>query len=112
MDVILCPAYPTPAPLHDTSRYWGYTSIWNLLDYPGVVFPVTKVDLERDVKDITYIPQNEFDSWCYENYNPQKQKDVPVSLQLVAKRLEDEKLLQALKEIKDKIGLPFVDCLA
>ncbi|RAK99527.1 glutamyl-tRNA amidotransferase subunit A [Aspergillus ibericus CBS 121593] len=112
MDVILCPAYPIPAPLHDTSRYWGYTSIWNLLDYPGVVFPVTKLDPERDDKDITYIPRNEFDSWCYENYNPQRQRDVPVSLQLVAKRLEEEKLLQALKEIKHKIGLPFVDCLA
>ncbi|PWY94257.1 glutamyl-tRNA amidotransferase subunit A [Aspergillus sclerotioniger CBS 115572] len=100
MDVILCPAYPTPAPLHDTSRYWG------------VVFSVTKVDTERDARDVTYIPQNEFDSWCYENYNPQKQKKVPNSLQLVAKRLEDEKLLQALKEIKEKLGLPFVDCLA
>ncbi|PYI04565.1 glutamyl-tRNA amidotransferase subunit A [Aspergillus sclerotiicarbonarius CBS 121057] len=112
MDVILCPAYPTPAPLHDTSRYWGYTSIWNLLDYPGVVFPVTKIDTVRDAKDTTYIPQNEFDSWCYESYDPQKQRDVPISLQLVAKRLEEEKLLQALKEIKQKIGLPFVDCLA
>ncbi|KAJ6156723.1 hypothetical protein N7497_005608 [Penicillium chrysogenum] len=103
---------PTPAPLHDTSRYWGYTSLFNLLDYSALVFPVTKVDPERDAKDTTYTPKNEFDSWAYENYDPVKQKDAPVSLQLVAKRLEEEKLLQAFREIQEKIGLPFVDCLA
>ena len=54
MDVILCPAAPTPAPPHNTSRYWGYASIWNLLDYPAVVFPVTKADPTRDVKEPGY----------------------------------------------------------
>ncbi|KAJ5215695.1 Amidase [Penicillium cinerascens] len=112
MDVIICPAFPTPAPLHGTSRYWGYTSLFNLLDYPALVFPVTKVDPERDAKDITYTPKNEFDSWAHEHYDPVKQVGAPVSLQIVAKRLEEEKLLQAFKEIKEKIGLPFVDCLA
>ncbi|THD00157.1 hypothetical protein EYZ11_000348 [Aspergillus tanneri] len=111
MDVILCPAYPTPAPLLDTSRYWGYTSVWNLLNYPAIVFPVTRVDVEKDAKDLTYTPRNEFDSWCHTHYDPKKQKDAPVSLQLVAKKFEDEKVVQALKEIKEQIGLPFIDCL-
>ncbi|KAJ5951545.1 Amidase [Penicillium vulpinum] len=112
MDVILCPAFPTPAPLHHTSRYWGYTSLFNLLDYSALVFPVTKVDPDRDAKDTTYTPKNEFDRWAYEHYDPVKQKDAPVSLQLVAKKLEEEKLLQAFREIQEKISLPFVDCLA
>lgn len=112
MDVILCPAFPTPAPSHDTSRYWGYCSLFNLLDYSALAFPVTKVDPERDAKDTSYTPKNEFDSWAYEHYDPVKQKDAPVSLQLVAKKLEEEKLLQAFREIKEKVGLPFVDCLA
>ncbi|KAJ5497889.1 Amidase [Penicillium expansum] len=112
MDVILCPAFPTPAPLHFTSRYWGYTSLFNLLDYPALVFPVTKVDPNRDAKDTTYTPKNEFDSWAYEHYDSVKQKDAPVSLQLVSKKLEEEKLLQAFKEIQERIGLPFVNCLA
>ncbi|GAB1214132.1 hypothetical protein ATERTT37_003292 [Aspergillus terreus] len=112
MDVILCPAFPTPAPLHDTSRYWGYTSLFNLLDYSALVFPVTRVDPERDAKDTSYTPKNEFDAWAYEHYDPMTQKHAPVSLQLAAKRLEEEKLLQAFREIQEKIGLPFVDCLA
>ncbi|KAJ5617967.1 hypothetical protein N7537_003081 [Penicillium hordei] len=83
-DDVVAPAFPTPAPLHNTSRYWGYTSLFNLLDYSALVFPVTKVDPERGAKDATYTPKNEFDSWSYEHYDPVKQKDAPVSLQLVA----------------------------
>ena len=39
VDFILCPVGPGPAPQHHTSKYWGYTSAWNLLDYPAAVFP-------------------------------------------------------------------------
>lgn len=49
VDVILCPVGPGVAPKHDTAKYWGYTSQWNLLDYPAVVFPVGKVDKDRDL---------------------------------------------------------------
>lgn len=48
IDVLLCPAGPSVAPTHNTSKYWAYTSQWNLLDYPAVVFPVTKVNSEVD----------------------------------------------------------------
>ena len=42
LDVILCPAGPGCAPPLGHSKYWGYTSQWNLLDYPALVFPVCK----------------------------------------------------------------------
>lgn len=61
VDVILCPADPGVAPLLDCSRYWTYTSQWNLLDYPALVFPVTKVDPVIDVWDQGYVPMNEQD---------------------------------------------------
>ena len=48
VDVILCPASPGVAPAHDTAKYWGYTSVWNLLDYPALVFPVDKVEPNLD----------------------------------------------------------------
>lgn len=41
IDVILCPAAPGAAPALDHSKYWGYTSIWNLVNWPGLVFPVS-----------------------------------------------------------------------
>lgn len=62
VDVILCPASPGVALPLDSSRYWGYTSQWNLLDYPALVFPVTTVD-SSDVRDTDYSPINERDSF-------------------------------------------------
>ncbi|KAF4633614.1 hypothetical protein G7Y89_g4506 [Cudoniella acicularis] len=109
MDIILCPVGPLPAPPLGTSRYWGYTSIWNLLDYPGVVFPVTKVNQELDKKDDTYVPRNEMDKFYHDNYDVNQQKDAPVALQIVAKKMEDDKTIQSLKVITKLIGLPFVD---
>ena len=63
VDVILCPAFPGVAPPLNTSRYWGYTSQWNLLDYPALVFPVTTVDPALDVRDEGYLPRNEQDHY-------------------------------------------------
>ena len=48
VDAILCPVGPGVAPRHNTSKYWSYTSQWNLLDYPALSFPVCKVDKELD----------------------------------------------------------------
>jgi len=61
VDVILCPVGPGVAPAHNTSKYWGYTSQWNLLDYPAVVFPVSKVDKEKDALPGTFTPMTDVD---------------------------------------------------
>lgn len=61
VDVILCPAGPGVAPRHNTAKYWGYTSQWNLLDYPALVFPVSKVDPQIDVIVEGYEPMNDVD---------------------------------------------------
>ena len=66
IDVILCPACPGVAPSLDTSRYWGYVSQWNLLDYPALVFPVTTVDPALDERDEGYEPKNEQDRYNHE----------------------------------------------
>ena len=65
VDVILCPAGPGAAPPIDHARYWAYTSQWNLLDYPALVFPVTKVDPSVDVVEDSYKPRNEKDEYNY-----------------------------------------------
>jgi Asp-tRNA(Asn)/Glu-tRNA(Gln) amidotransferase A subunit family amidase len=63
VDVILAPAGPGAAPPVNQARYWGYTSQWNLLDYPAVVFPVTQVKPEVDIVDTGYKPKNEQDDF-------------------------------------------------
>ena len=61
VDVILCPVGPGVAPRHNTSKYWSYTSQWNLLDYPAVVFPVSKVDKEKDKADKLFDAMTDID---------------------------------------------------
>lgn len=94
VDVILCPVGPGAAPPLDCARYWGYTAQWNLLDYPGLVFPVTKVDPTIDVVEHDYKPMNEKDEYNHQLWKlgPEKYKGAPVSLQLVGRRYEDEKV--------------------
>ncbi|KAL8714578.1 MAG: hypothetical protein Q9220_001526 [cf. Caloplaca sp. 1 TL-2023] len=107
VDVILAPVGPGAAPPLDQARYWGYTSQWNLLDYPALVFPVSKVDASVDKVEENYEPMNEKDAFNYRLYEPDKYQGAPVSLQFIARRYEDEKVIEALSYIKEKIGLPF-----
>lgn len=104
VDVILCPPSFGAATPHGQSRYWGYTAQWNLLDYPAAVFPVTKVDPARDAKDLDYVPKNSQDKFVYDMYSPEKFSNAPVSLQVVGRRQEEEKVLAALAEIERAMG--------
>ncbi|KAK8123297.1 hypothetical protein PG999_003215 [Apiospora kogelbergensis] len=104
VDVILCPPSFGAAIPHGQSRYWGYTSHWNLLDYPAAVFPVTKVDPSLDAKDTAYVPRNSQDKFVHDMYSPERFINAPVSLQVVGRRQEDEKVLAALAEIERAMG--------
>jgi Asp-tRNA(Asn)/Glu-tRNA(Gln) amidotransferase A subunit family amidase len=107
VDALLCPVGPGVAPKHNTAKYWCYTSQWNLLDYPGAVFPVCKVDKEIDSPDKEFKSMSGHDAANHKLYDPEEFNGVPVSLQLVGRRFEDEKVLKVLQRIKDQIGLPF-----
>lgn len=112
VDVILCPVSAGVASKHDTSKYLCYTSQWNLLDYPAAVFPVSKVDIEKDGKPQEYQPRNEKDAYSWNMWlenGAQGSVDAPISWQLVGRRYEDEKVLRALEAIKESCGLPFVN---
>lgn len=104
VDVILCPAGPGPAPPHGMSKYWNYTSQWNLLEYPGAVFPATFVDQKVDLKDTDYKPKNERDRYNYDLYEPEKYVNAPIGLQLVTRRYEDEKCLKILEVVEKALG--------
>lgn len=94
VDVILCPVGPSAAPKIETAKWWGYTSQWNLLDYPAIVFPVDKVDVEKDSEKVEYEPRNEKDKYnwdLWEQYGAEGYKDAPISLQFVGRRYVHER---------------------
>lgn len=48
IDGLLAAPAPFPACLPQMNKWVGYTTTFNVMDVPGVVFPVTKVDAEKD----------------------------------------------------------------
>jgi len=111
VDAIICPAAPYAAPPHGKNIYGNYTTVWNALDYPASVFPVTTVDPARDVKKPRECFIDDFDREIHELYDPEVFKDAPVCVQLVGRTLEEEAVLAmteivdaALKAVKTRIG--------
>ncbi|KAF2474037.1 amidase, partial [Lindgomyces ingoldianus] len=107
VDAILCPVGPSVAPKHNTAKYWPYTSQWNILDYPAAVFPVCKVDKDVDVAPGHFKAMSGLDKENWKLYDAEMFHGLPVSLQLVGRRFEDEKVLGILQHIVEKCGLPF-----
>lgn len=83
VDFILCPTYVGAAAQHGTAHYWLYTSIWNLVDQPGVVFPSGLKVESSDVADDSFQPLNEIDSAEQKKYSPEKFIGAPLAYQLV-----------------------------
>jgi amidase len=96
-----------------------YTLIWNALDYPACVFPVTKVDPVLDQPKPAHDFLSEQDRVVYElctsdfigdllmlttclwtDDSPETFKNAPVGLQLVGRSQEEEAVI-AMTEIVD-----------
>jgi amidase len=83
MDGLICPAGPCAGIPHGFPVWWGYFSIFNLLDYPSIILPIKdmKVDPQKDARDLTYHPRdNPFDkeNWeiCKSNGFPMYPKKI------------------------------------
>lgn len=104
MDAIIAPVFPGVAAKHRTAKYWGYTSQWNLLDYPVLVFPVTSVDLEKDQPISDYVPLNQIDLFVHDQYDrPESFKEAPVNLGIVGLRNSEELLIDIGKLLRDSL---------
>jgi Asp-tRNA(Asn)/Glu-tRNA(Gln) amidotransferase A subunit family amidase len=106
IDVLLCPATPGIAPPHGEAHYYGYSTQWNCLDYPALVFPVTYVDKEVDVYPNEKLKPDTPNNMAIRNtFDPEEMHGMPVALQLVGRPLEDEKVLKVLEYITGSDGL-------
>lgn len=99
------PVMPHAAVKHRTCKWVGYTKVWNLLDFTALVLPGGKVvkSVDPSIDDpavVSYEPRNELDKWNWSLYDPDLQDGMPVGLQVVGRRLEEEKVLGAGRVIE------------
>ncbi|KAF8560058.1 amidase [Imleria badia] len=103
VDAILCPIAPTLAPPHDTTCWWAYSSHWNLLDLPAVVFPVGQYMASQFhlLPPFPHAPRNPIEKRIVGQWDPSAYDNAPIGLQLVGRRHNEERLLAILKAIEN-----------
>ena len=107
VDAVLSPVAPTLAPPHDSTRWWGYTAYWNLVDYPAAVFPVARLhaatyspaDVSAEVA-LPAAPRNPTEAFVRAQWDPRTYDNASVSLQLIGRRLNEEKVLGMLHKVE------------
>ncbi|KAF9452079.1 amidase signature enzyme [Macrolepiota fuliginosa MF-IS2] len=83
VDAIISPMAPYVAPPHGTNKYATYTTVWNILDYPACVIPVSKIDPVLDAKQTRDSFHNDIDRQNWEFYDPETFKNAPICIQVV-----------------------------
>ena len=119
IDAIICPIAPHPVPEIERYNAAGYTSSWTLLDYPAGTVPIRYI-VEADLEHGKPQGGRVLSSWDERNRHLWDEKTVdrkvylgtPLSVQVVTPRLEDQRLIEAMrlvdaavqgKEIKAKL---------
>lgn len=101
------------APRPGTIKYWGYTSVFNLVHYPGLVFPSgfkadARTDEEYEEKERSLQAEfghtskkqgewlSDFDKDNMQEYQEHRAvfDNAPVALQLIGRRYKDEELIR------------------
>lgn len=131
LDIIIAPPNATPAlphnGMHDAVSSCGYTFLFNLvssllpaqracsnvlhtellqIDYTAGVLPVTHVDRHKDQlpADFRLKNLNGAAQGAYKHYNADAMHGLPVGVQIVGQRLQEEKVLALMKRVEEALG--------
>lgn len=99
-DAILSPTTPYAAPKNGAFKTVSYTGVYNILDYSATSFPTgILADKEKDVYGSNFEAYGSDDEVAMKDYDAAEVHGVPVSLQLVGRRLEEEKVLAMTERV-------------
>ncbi|KAH3682427.1 hypothetical protein WICPIJ_006613 [Wickerhamomyces pijperi] len=98
LDFIISPNSPNVADIPNNLRYWGYTSIYNMIDFPSIVFRTgLTYDVEKDVNGPVGVEGLVFNKEDYVN--------APICLQVASVKYQEEKLVEMVKILDKALGL-------
>lgn len=109
-DVLITPPNATPAVPHDGMKEavssCGYTFLFNLLDYTCGIMPITHVDRTLDALAPSFqiSKLNGVAQGAYKLYDADAMHGLPVAVQVVGQRLEEEKVLAVMERIEGLLG--------
>lgn len=123
IDCLITPPNATPAVPHDGMKdavsSCGYTFLFNLLDYTAGVFPVTHVDKKCDEMNQQNIESKKLNGvaqGAYKLYDAIAMHGLPVGVQVVGRRLEEEKVIALMNRMEKMLDaderytlLPLID---
>jgi len=110
VDFLVTPPNATPAVPHDGMKdavsSCGYTFLFNLLDYTCGIMPITHVEKTIDALPSTFNIKklNGVAQGAYKHYDATAMHGLPVAVQIVGQRLEEEKVLAVMQRIEDALG--------
>ncbi|KAK8851274.1 fatty-acid amide hydrolase (amidase) [Apiospora arundinis] len=106
IDALLCPTTPYSSVENGKFRHVGYTGVYNVLDQSCISFPTgIKVDaaLDKALDMSTYQPMSEVDKMIQSEYHAEAVHGMPINLQLIGRRLEEEKVIAMVKVVLDAL---------
>ena len=111
MDFLVTVPNATPAVPHGgmagAIAACGYTFLWNLLDYSAGVVPVTTVDAVVDAlgegEMRGRMGRNGVSKGAYLHYDAGRMAGLPVGVQVVGRRLEEEGVLGGMEVVVDAL---------
>lgn len=106
-DVVLMPPMPHTAVPHRGCRWVGYTKVWNFLDYSALVIPGGEV-CDEDVREPwSFAARGPEDEWNMKLWEERRGEmaglRLPAGLQIVGRKLEEEKVMAAGKVLDDLV---------
>ncbi|KAK8064565.1 amidase [Apiospora phragmitis] len=110
VDFLITPPNATPAVPHDGMKdavsSCGYTFLFNILDYTCGIIPVTQVDRDLDKlpSKFNIAKLNGVAQGAYKHYDATAMHGLPVGVQVVGRRLEEEKVLAYMKKVEAALG--------
>lgn len=113
IDFIISPTYSNVAPRPEEIYNWSYTSLFNLIDFPTLVFQTglfqSPEQDQWDESHASYEFRSPLEELELNNYDASKFKGAPIGLQLTGRRYFDEDVVAAGKTVVDVLGVDLLN---